>query len=113
MVIGDPKDPAPSSARWPREEHFPRCRATSTEVARRRQDPHRRPRRGLGRQADDPRRRACRRPRGQEEIFGPVVVVTPFDTEAEAVALANGTPYGLNAMVFTENLTARTGCRPR
>ncbi|MFF4561942.1 aldehyde dehydrogenase [Streptomyces sp. NPDC001435] len=39
-----------------------------------------------------------------EEIFGPVVVVQPFDTEAEAVCLANDTPYGLNAMLFTENL---------
>ncbi|MER6630514.1 aldehyde dehydrogenase [Streptomyces sp. NPDC000987] len=39
-----------------------------------------------------------------EEIFGPVVVVHPFDTEAEAVHLANDTPYGLNAMLFTENL---------
>ena len=41
----------------------------------------------------------------REEIFGPVVVATPFDTEAEAVALANNTRYGLNAMVFTENLS--------
>jgi aminomuconate-semialdehyde/2-hydroxymuconate-6-semialdehyde dehydrogenase len=40
----------------------------------------------------------------REEIFGPVVVATPFDTEDEAVALANNTRYGLNAMVFTENL---------
>jgi aminomuconate-semialdehyde/2-hydroxymuconate-6-semialdehyde dehydrogenase len=39
-----------------------------------------------------------------EEIFGPVVVVQPFDSEAEAVALANGTPYGLNAMLFTDDL---------
>ena len=39
-----------------------------------------------------------------EEVFGPVVTVTPFDGEDEAVALANGTPYGLNAMLFTENL---------
>lgn len=39
-----------------------------------------------------------------EEIFGPLVVVHPFDTEEEAVHLANDTPYGLNAMVFTENL---------
>ncbi|MFS2291110.1 MAG: aldehyde dehydrogenase [Actinomadura sp.] len=44
-------------------------------------------------------------PHCREEIFGPLVVVTPFDTEAEAVALANDTPYGLNAMVFTENLS--------
>jgi aminomuconate-semialdehyde/2-hydroxymuconate-6-semialdehyde dehydrogenase len=41
----------------------------------------------------------------REEIFGPVVVATPFDTEDEAVALANNTRYGLNAMVFTENLS--------
>ncbi|WP_407562385.1 aldehyde dehydrogenase [Streptomyces sp. 184] len=47
-----------------------------------------------------PEARVCR-----EEIFGPVVVVTPFDTEAEAVAAANDSPYGLNAMVFTENLS--------
>ncbi len=44
--------------------------------------------------------RVCR-----EEIFGPVVVVHQFDTEAEAVALANDTRYGLNAMLFTENLS--------
>lgn len=40
----------------------------------------------------------------REEIFGPVVVVLPFDSEREAVARANDTPYGLNAMIFTENL---------
>ena len=39
-----------------------------------------------------------------EEIFGPLVVVHPFDTEDEAVAMANDTPYGLNAILFTENL---------
>ncbi|MET0740767.1 MAG: aldehyde dehydrogenase [Candidatus Nanopelagicales bacterium] len=41
----------------------------------------------------------------QEEIFGPFVVVQPFDSEDEAVRLANDTRYGLNAMVFTENLS--------
>lgn len=37
----------------------------------------------------------------QEEIFGPVVTLQPFDTEAEAVALANATRYGLAACVWT------------
>ncbi len=40
-----------------------------------------------------------------EEIFGPVCVVNRFDTEGEAVRLANDTRYGLNAMLFTENLS--------
>ncbi|GAA4707866.1 aldehyde dehydrogenase [Pseudonocardia yuanmonensis] len=40
-----------------------------------------------------------------EEVFGPVVTLTPFDSEEEAVRLANATRYGLNAMVFTENLS--------
>ena len=44
--------------------------------------------------------RLCR-----DEIFGPVVVVTPFDTEADGIAAANDSPYGLNAMLFTENLS--------
>jgi aldehyde dehydrogenase (NAD+) len=37
----------------------------------------------------------------QEEIFGPAVVVTPFDNEDDAIALANGTDYGLVAGVWT------------
>ncbi|HQH07381.1 MAG TPA: aldehyde dehydrogenase [Phycicoccus sp.] len=40
-----------------------------------------------------------------EEIFGPVCVVNSFETEEEAVHLANDTRYGLNAMLFTENLS--------
>ena len=40
----------------------------------------------------------------QEEIFGPVVTIMPFDTEAEAIALANSTPYGLSATLWTEDL---------
>ncbi len=39
----------------------------------------------------------------QEEIFGPVQVVMPFESEAEALALANGTPYGLVAGVWTRD----------
>jgi len=38
-------------------------------------------------------------------VFGPVVTITPFDAVDEAVRLANDSPYGLNAMVFTENLS--------
>jgi betaine-aldehyde dehydrogenase len=40
----------------------------------------------------------------REEIFGPVMTVLPFDTEEEAVARANATPYGLAAGVFTRDL---------
>jgi len=40
----------------------------------------------------------------QEEIFGPVVAVTPFDTEEEAIGLANGTRYGLAAYLWTSDL---------
>ncbi len=39
----------------------------------------------------------------QEEIFGPVQVVLPFEGEDEAVSIANGTPYGLVASVWTAN----------
>jgi acyl-CoA reductase-like NAD-dependent aldehyde dehydrogenase len=38
------------------------------------------------------------------EVFGPVLVVTPFDTEEEAIAIANSTEYGLGAYVHTQNL---------
>lgn len=41
----------------------------------------------------------------QAEVFGPVLAVTPFDTEAEAVAMANGTDYGLASAVWTANLS--------
>jgi len=50
----------------------------------------------------------------QEEIFGPVLTVIPFDTEAEAIRIANGTNYGL-ASVHTATLRKprewRTRCR--
>ena len=40
----------------------------------------------------------------QQEVFGPVLAVTPFDTEEEAIAIANGTDYGLGAYIHTQNL---------
>lgn len=48
-------------------------------------------------------------PLAQEEIFGPVLSVIPFDDEAGAVRIANGTAYGLAAYVWTANLS--TGMR--
>jgi len=41
----------------------------------------------------------------QEEIFGPVVTITPFETEAEVLRYANSTVYGLSSSIWTENLT--------
>lgn len=40
----------------------------------------------------------------QEEIFGPVVTLTPFDKEEEVLKMANSTDYGLAATVWTQNL---------
>ena len=47
----------------------------------------------------DPKARVAR-----EEIFGPVLCMTPFDTEDEAVRMANGTEFGLVAGIFTRDL---------
>jgi alpha-ketoglutaric semialdehyde dehydrogenase len=47
----------------------------------------------------DPKMRIC-----QEEIFGPVVSVIPFDTFDDAIAIANGVIYGLSAAIYTRNV---------
>ena len=41
----------------------------------------------------------------QEEIFGPVVTLTPFDTEEEALMMANSTAYGLASVIWTQDVT--------
>ncbi len=41
----------------------------------------------------------------REEIFGPVVTVLPFDDEADAIELANDSPYGLSGSIWTDNLS--------
>ncbi|OMQ23677.1 aldehyde dehydrogenase [Serratia oryzae] len=40
----------------------------------------------------------------QEEVFGPVLAISPFDTEDEAIAMANGSIYGLAASVWSDDL---------
>jgi aminomuconate-semialdehyde/2-hydroxymuconate-6-semialdehyde dehydrogenase len=44
-------------------------------------------------------------PLNQEEIFGPVVTIIPFDSDDEALQMANAVKYGLSATVWTNNLT--------
>ncbi|CAI8215088.1 MAG: 2-aminomuconic 6-semialdehyde dehydrogenase [Bacteroidia bacterium] len=46
----------------------------------------------------------------QEEIFGPVVTIQPFDTEEEAIELANSSIYGLAATIWTSDLSKAHRC---
>lgn len=104
MVIGDPKDEATQVGPLASEEHYRKVKAyidlAPSEGKMLTGGLHE----GWAVRPTvlvdvDPGARLCR-----EEIFGPVAVIVPFDTEQEAVELANGTQYGLNAMLFTENL---------
>jgi aminomuconate-semialdehyde/2-hydroxymuconate-6-semialdehyde dehydrogenase len=106
MVIGDPKDPATQVGPLASQEHYKKVRAFLDEIDSG----------GSGKLVtgglgdgwvikptivvDAPASSRLVR----EEVFGPVVTVQSFDTEQEAVALANDSRFGLNAMVFTENL---------
>ena len=49
----------------------------------------------------------------QAEVFGPVLAVIPFGTEEEAIAIANGTDFGLVAGVFTQDLNRALRCARR
>ncbi|MHA6793655.1 aldehyde dehydrogenase [Pseudonocardia bannensis] len=103
LVIGDPRDPATQIGPLASQTHYEKVRGYVENAAGKMLTG------GLGDGwvvkptviVDAPADSAVQ----CEEIFGPVVTVTPFDTEAEAVAAANDSPYGLNAMVFTENLS--------
>src|SRR3954454_20969416 len=106
LRLGDPKDPATQVGPLASEEHWKKVTGYLDDVSA-----------GMGRvltggpgdgwfvrptvvvDAPPDSRVVC------EEVFGPLVTVHPFDTEEEAVGLANDSPYGLNAMVFTENLS--------
>jgi len=109
LVIGDPKDPATQLGPLASLEHYTKVRSYVDELDGAGSANGRMATGGLGDGwvirptvvLDAPTdARVCR-----EEIFGPVVTIHAFDTEAEAVALANDSRYGLNAMVFTENLS--------
>jgi aminomuconate-semialdehyde/2-hydroxymuconate-6-semialdehyde dehydrogenase len=111
LVIGDPKDPATQLGPLASQTHYRKVRGYVDAIESQggkmltggpaAADDYPgwviRPTVVVDAPADAP---ICR-----EEIFGPVVTVAPFDTEAEAVHAANDTPYGLNAMIFTENLS--------
>ena len=51
----------------------------------------------------------------REEVFGPVLCILPYDTEEEAIRIANDTPYGLSAYVYgdTHEHASRVGARIR
>ncbi len=106
LRLGDPKDPATQLGPLASETHYRKVRGYVEAIE---QDGGKIATGGLGdgwvvkptvvvdAPLDAP---VCR-----EEIFGPVVPVTPFESEGDAVEAANSTRYGLNAMVFTENLS--------
>jgi aminomuconate-semialdehyde/2-hydroxymuconate-6-semialdehyde dehydrogenase len=106
MVIGDPKEPTTQFGPLASEEHYNKVRSYVESVEA---EGGKILTGGLGDgwvvrptvavDLPDDSKHVC------EEIFGPLVRVAPFDAEDEVVRAANNTPYGLNAMVFTENLS--------
>jgi len=106
LVVGDPKDDATQLGPLASQEHYKKVRSYLDGIEA---DGGTIRTGGLGEgwvvlptvvENAPPTARICR-----EEVFGPVVTITPFDTDEEAIAQANDTRYGLNAMAFTENLS--------
>ncbi|MFY2765046.1 aldehyde dehydrogenase [Arenimonas sp. MALMAid1274] len=113
MIVGDPADPATTLGPVVSQAHFDKVMAC---IDRARQEGGRVL---CGAEAVKPAGRCgegwfiaptiieglgphCRS--NTEEIFGPVVTLQPFDTEEDALMLANATPYGLAASVWTSHL---------
>src|SRR5580700_3216233 len=106
LVVGDPKDAATRLGPLASQEHYKKVRSYLDSIEA---DGGTIRTGGLGEgwvvlptvvENAPPTARVCR-----EEVFGPVVTISAFDTDDEAIAQANDTPYGLNAMVFTQNLS--------
>ncbi len=111
IVIGDPLDPATEMGplATPRQlEHIERVVADSIAAGAALVSGGRRPEGAARGQYYLPTILDCpdaRIPSVREELFGPVLSVNVFDTEAEAIALANDSGYGLASGVFTRDLT--------
>jgi aminomuconate-semialdehyde/2-hydroxymuconate-6-semialdehyde dehydrogenase len=106
MVVGDPKDEATQLGPLASEEHYKKVRSYIDGIEA---DGGTIRTGGLGQgwvvlptivEGAPPTARICR-----EEVFGPMVTISPFEDDDEAVSLANDTRYGLTAVVFTASLS--------
>jgi aminomuconate-semialdehyde/2-hydroxymuconate-6-semialdehyde dehydrogenase len=106
LVAGDPKDEATQLGPLASEQHYRKVRSYLDGIEA---DGGTIRTGGLGDgwvvlptvvENAPPAARICR-----EEVFGPVVTIAPFDDDEDAIRSANDTRYGLNAMVFTRDLS--------
>ncbi|WP_063002596.1 aldehyde dehydrogenase [Nocardia mikamii] len=112
LTVGDPKDPANFLGPLIEQKHLEKVHSY-VELA---QEEGGKVVTGGARLTDDARARGYYYPptvitgltnqsrTAREEIFGPVETILGFDTEEEAMRIANDSPYGLAGMLFTENL---------